>query len=371
MKARMMAVWLIIVGALALVGCATALTIDTRPLLPTLVPLATLPAADVGTVIAVPPTFTPAGLQSAGAPSPTAVLLTPSPPPMVTETAVLQPAPPVPPLPTRPIQLLATIDANAPFLAAPPRSTDCGEQGTLFRSQFPSTVGGPLREYHLYLPPCYGEDGRAYPVLYLFHGSIQTDSHWADLGLAAHLDEGIRTRTFPPFIVVMPFNGELGNITSGNTNSIEGVTVDSLLPYIDETYCTWAAAEGRSIGGISRGGYWALMIAFRHPELFTAVAGHSSHLRFETDSELYNPLATYATADLSNIRIWMDWGETDFLRPGQQQLRDSLQQIGANLDVTVNPGGHNDAYWLTHLPTYLTWHADGWPTDRRLYPPCQ
>ena len=26
--------------------------------------------------------------------------------------------------------------------------------------------------------------GRLIPVIYLFHGSIQTDTHWLDLGLA-------------------------------------------------------------------------------------------------------------------------------------------------------------------------------------------
>ena len=257
-----------------------------------------------------------------------------------------------------------------PYFAEPPQSVACDESGLLFRSRFPSDVGGPLRSYHVYLPPCYGEDGRSYPTLYLFHGSIQTDLHWVDLGLVQQIERGLQDGDYPPFLVIMPNNGEIGNTTSGNDHSIEGITVNSLIPYVDANYCTWNEAEGRSIGGISRGGYWALMIAFRHEELFTAVSGHSSHLRYETDRAEYNPLSTYAEADLGNMNIWLDWGEKDFLRTGQTQLRNLLQEIDANLDVTINNGGHNDAYWLVHMRAYMDWHASQWPVNRLEYPPC-
>jgi enterochelin esterase-like enzyme len=207
-------------------------------------------------------------------------------------------------------------------------------------------------------------------VLYLIHGSIQTDSHWPDLGLAEYADAGISTGRYPPFIAIMPYSGRLGNMSSGGSNSVEGKIVGDLLPAVDDIYCTWNEATGRSIGGISRGGYWALEIAFRYPELFGAVSGHSSHLRFETDPARYNPLATYATADLSSTRIWLDRGEKDFLRTGQDQLHERLTEAGIVHEYRVNPGGHSDVYWAEHLPEYLDWHLALWPDDRDVYPPC-
>ena len=89
---------------------------------------------------------------------------------------------------------------DALYLDTPPAQTDCRQHGLLFRSRFPSSVAGPWRDYHAYLPPCYGQDGRVYPVLYLIHGSIQDDSHWPDLGLVQYLDAGIADGRFPPFI---------------------------------------------------------------------------------------------------------------------------------------------------------------------------
>jgi enterochelin esterase-like enzyme len=168
----------------------------------------------------------------------------------------------------------------------------------------------------------------------------------------------------------MPFSGELGNTSAGGRWSIEGVTTNSLLPFVDSTFCTWTEAAGRSIGGISRGGYWALEIAFSHWDSFSAVAGHSSHLRFETDIAKYNPLATYASANLTSMRIWLDRGETDFLWQGQDQLHQSLTEAGIQHTYHINAGGHSDIYWADHLGEYLDWHAAGWPKDRALYPAC-
>ena len=262
-------------------------------------------------------------------------------------------------------------DVTVYVVETPPPSTECGQQGFVFKSKFPSKVGRPWREYHAYLPPCYGRDGRVYPVLYLLHGSGHTDSQWVRLGLAQHIDQGIAEGAYPPFIVIMPDSGEFGDTTSGGPRSVEGVFMGSLLPYVEQNFCSWNAQEGRAIGGISRGGYWALMLAFRHAELFMAVSGHSSHLRLETDPAEYNPLATYATANLSSMRIWLDWGDYDFLRAGQQQLHELLMTAGIPHSVKINSGGHANYYWYENMRDYLNWHAQNWSLSRETYPPCE
>lgn len=292
---------------------------------------------------------------------------------MATRAVTATPLPTVTPQPSSTPEVMPAIHANttvAPYRAAPPASVPCGDQGLVFRGVIAGESGGQELAYHAYLPPCYGLDGRSYPVLYLIHGSIQNDSHWQDLGLSAYADAGINAGRYPPFIAVMPYSGRLGNMSSGGPNSVEGKIVGDVIPAIDSMFCTWNEAAGRSIGGISRGGYWALEIAFRYPALFGAVSGHSSHLRFETDPARYNPLATFATADLANTRIWLDRGDKDFLRVGQDQLHDSLTTAGIDHDYRVNPGGHSDAYWAEHLPEYLDWHLALWSHDRDSYPPC-
>ena len=359
-------VGLLIIGLLLLVACqGPAGPAGPLPILPTIASTASLPtitaaAATAEALANLPPTFTPDPRHTSVVTG-TPLWLSPTPAPTDTLFPTITNTP-------EPTNTVFSREVEANYEAVPPAGVPCDSDGYIFYSQFSSQYGA--RDYHAYLPPCYRRDGTAYPVLYLFHGSIQTDTHWLELGLKELVDEGIRSGRYPPFIVVMPFNDELGNMTSGGNNSIEGVTVNYLLPYVSRNFCSWEVAAGRSIGGISRGGYWALMIAFRHTDLFSAVAGHSSHLRFETDKAEYNPLATYATADLSRMRIWLDWGETDFLRAGQEQLRDSLASAGITQTTTVNPGGHNDTYWAIHLREYLDWHVGGWSKDRGSYPGC-
>jgi enterochelin esterase-like enzyme len=255
-------------------------------------------------------------------------------------------------------------------LAEPPTTTECGDHGFVYASQFPSPIWGGDRNYHAYLPPCYGQDGRAYPVLYMIHGSGHKDDMYIYLGLPQHIDQGILEGRYPPFIVIMPDSGSWGDATSGGERSVEGVTIQDLIPWVDSHFCTWNDRRGRSIGGISRGGYWALMMAFRHPDLFTAVSGSSSQLRLETDPAEFNPLATYTTVDLSNMRIWMDWGERDFLRAGQQLLHELLMNAGIAHSVKISPGNHANYYWFEHMGEYMDWHAQSWPLAREAYPPC-
>ncbi len=333
-----------------LVGCAPAM-----PLIPTRMSVAVLPTLPAAVTATVTATYIPSPTATATA--------TPSPTPTATPIPTNTPIPD--PIPAYRIR----DQIVTPFLETPPRAVACAGSGAVFRSQFYSDYGG-RRYYTAYLPPCYGQQGRAYPVLYLFHGSVQTDSHWVELGLPQLMDAGIQSGAYPPFIVIMPFNDTVGNNTSGGDRSVEGITLNALIPFIDAHYCTWAAPQGRSLGGISRGGYWALMIAFRQPHLFASVSGHSSHLRLETDKAEYNPLATYAEADLSRLRIWLDWGEKDFLYFGQKTLHESLLAAGIAHDARLHEGRHNTAYWLAHLQEYLDWHATAWPPMPILYPAC-
>jgi enterochelin esterase-like enzyme len=339
--------------------------------LPTRAPTAVLPSVPASMTgeptVSVPATYT----QRAAAAAPEAGRPTRLPAIQTATAAVLRGTDTPAASPTwEPLPSPGIGSTDAVVLERPPERVPCPGPGLVFRSSFPGLRGG-LGSYHAYLPPCYSRSDRAYPVIYLIHGSVQSDSHWLDLGLAQIANLAIASGRYPPFIAIMPFSDRLGNISSGGDNSVEGVITNYLIPYVDEHFCTWRSPSGRSIGGISRGGYWALEITFRHEDLFGAVSGHSSHLRFETDPPRYNPLATYALADLSRMRIWLDRGEKDFLRVGQDQLSRLLTGAGIDHIYRVYPGGHNDAYWNAHLGEYLDWHVAGWPRERAAYPPCQ
>ncbi len=330
------------------------------------------PTADVLAFVdrEIPPTFTPRVLTTI-VPGATFYATPAATSTLPADAEVPQAPPPASPTPTPfaiPDYLKRSVAVHD--LSAPPQTTECGERGFVYASQYPSGIWGSGRNYHAYLPPCYGHDGRTYPVLYMIHGSGHKDDMYIHLGLPQHVDQGIGEGRYPPFIVIMPDSGSWGDATSGGDRSVEGVTIQDLIPWVNSNFCAWDDAQGRSIGGISRGGYWALMMAFRHPHLFSAVSGHSSHLRLETDPPHFNPLGTYLLADLSQLRIWMDWGESDFLRHGQQLLHELLMNAGVAHNMKIAAGGHANYYWFEHMREYMDWHAESWPMARESYPPC-
>ncbi len=251
-----------------------------------------------------------------------------------------------------------------------PQSTSCQSSGRIVTGLFPSTVDGPEISYRIYLPPCYGEDGRAYPTLYLLHGGAHSDDHWDYLGIDEVAEELIRSGTIPPLLIVMPDGGELANNSSGGPRSFEGLFLNDLLPFIESNYCSWTSRQGRAIGGISRGGYWALEIAFRNPNLISSVGGHSAALLDAYAGVELNPQHTALTNDLNGLRIYLDIGDRDYLINQVFKLHEDMEDAGVPHTWNLNDGQHLDSYWSEHLGEYLRWYSKMWPEERSLYPLC-
>jgi len=219
--------------------------------------------------------------------------------------------------------------------------------------------------YRIYLPPCYGILERTYPVLYLLHGHPYDEYHWERLGIAGVADAGIRSGAYPPLIIVLP-NGDpapegLYVNSSGGDNSVEGLIVNELIPHIDATYTTWAAREGRAIGGISRGGVWSLEIGFRHPDLFAAVGAHSPALAVNYPHPMYDPFNLLREPMVGFLRIWLDAGDADWARGGTEQLAQALSAQGLAYEYVTGEGSHSDGYWSQMLPAYLAFYTARWP----------
>jgi S-formylglutathione hydrolase FrmB len=91
------------------------------------------------------------------------------------------------------------------------------------------------------------------------------------------MDKGIANGRFGEFIVVMP--DERTNwfgsfyVNSSVTGNWEDFTAKELVEFIDKKYRTMADPSHRAIAGHSMGGYGALTIAMKHPEIFSAAYG--------------------------------------------------------------------------------------------------
>ena len=142
-----------------------------------------------------------------------------------------------------------------------------------------------LQQIGVYTPPGYETDpGRRYPVLYLFHGTGDTEATWTEFG-RAHLilDNLIAAGKAVPMILAMPdghadLQEEEGD-HKANFIRFEADVLESLLPLVDSTYRTLPTPAGRAINGLSMGGMQSLEIGLKHPELFGYVGDRIKKLR--------------------------------------------------------------------------------------------
>jgi S-formylglutathione hydrolase FrmB len=143
------------------------------------------------------------------------------------------------------------------------------------------------RRVLIYLPPSYREDlDRRFPVLYLLHAFgagpddwLGTAQGYEGLNVAQTLDSLVLSGEVAELIVVMPdARTSLGGswyTSSPTSGRWEEFLADDLVGYVDREFRTWKDRRQRSIVGQSMGGYGALRIAMRRPDVFSVVVGIS------------------------------------------------------------------------------------------------
>ena len=155
-----------------------------------------------------------------------------------------------------------------------------------------NALGDPTtRRIAVWLPPSYGAaPARRYPVIYWLSGYAGTGemlfsgTPWQP-GLGDRLDRLVASGEMGEAIVVAPDGftrwGGAQYLDSPAIGNYETHVVRELIPAIDGRYRTVAARDARAIGGKSSGGFGALVLAMRNPELFSAVASHAGDMYFE------------------------------------------------------------------------------------------
>jgi enterochelin esterase-like enzyme len=178
------------------------------------------------------------------------------------------------------------------------------------------------------------------------HGARADHTQWPDLNVAPNADQLIAERRATPFVVVMPD----GDYRQGEDYA--AFILHDLIPHIEAAYRVGRARALRAIGGLSAGGDWALQLALTHPDLFSAVGAHSA-VAGEAPALL-------GAAAQHNLRIYLDVGSADPLRPGMEGLAATLQAKGFAPVFHVYPGGHDRSYWRSHTAEYLSFYAAAW-----------
>jgi S-formylglutathione hydrolase FrmB len=242
--------------------------------------------------------------------------------------------------------------------------------------------------YCVLLPPGYDADKtRRFPVLYYLHGLGDNEQMFFRSGGWNLIQDLWERHEMGEFIIVTPDAGLSFYLNSRDGRyRYEDFLLQEFMPAVENRYRIRAARSSRGVAGISMGGYGALLLAFKRPDLFAAVATHSAALvaalpavetgtsargRLRLFADVFgspvdrsfwdrnNPLELAKTANLSGLKIYFDCGSQDDygFDTGAQALHNLLVSRHVTHEFHIYPGGHNWLYFAEHLHASLEFEA--------------
>lgn len=267
------------------------------------------------------------------------------------------------------------------------------KQGTVYESlQFYSDILGRDVAFSVYLPKSYEGSTMNFPVLYLLHGYSDDETGWIQFGQVQRIaDRSVENHESAQMIIVMPDAGVTWyvNTAAGQAN-YEDFLIEEFIPHIDAEFRTRKDRQFRAVAGLSMGGYGALMLGLRHPDLFSSSGALSAGVltdeeilamdqdnwnrslglpfgmdlsgdaRLEGNYKEYAPQAmidAYKQKDQST-RFYIDCGDDDFLILGNLALHAQMMKADIPHEFRVRDGGHSWSYWRTALPTVLSFVSE-------------
>ena len=315
--------------------------------------------------------------------------------------------------------LSACVRPAATTSAPPPRT------GTLLSDSLWSPSLGVWKRLVVYLPPSYSRDvDRRYPVAYYLHGMWGGERDWSTQGRIGAISDSLIARGMTELIIAMP-DGDNGYYTTWATPGTYGACrreppipepVDTycvptprydeylardVLRHVDSSYRTLADPSHRAVAGLSMGGYGAVTLALRYPDVWSTAASHSGVLALiargrasdgsltgvpDGDAleeqwgprfwELIEPVfgsdtaawwarepariaRQRATSNGPPPALFIDVGTDDRLVvAGNRLFVEELQRLGIPASYREWPGAHTWDYWRAHVPESLQWIAN-------------
>ncbi|HZX72949.1 MAG TPA: alpha/beta hydrolase-fold protein [Cyclobacteriaceae bacterium] len=213
----------------------------------------------------------------------------------------------------------------------------------------------------IYTPPGYETDTKtAFPVLYLLHGTTDTEETWTKVGRAnIILDNLIAQGKSKPMIIVMPYGRAYPVISksSGSLRTWENLQefkkdfMENLMPFVEKNYRAKKDKDNRAIAGFSGGGGETLYLGLNNPTLFGWVCGVAPGMlkeEFERNNEVFfkDPAAANQRLKL----LWIGVGKEDPLYAVITEYKKVLDEKKIKYEALVSEGGHT---WM-NCKLYLT-----------------
>lgn len=213
------------------------------------------------------------------------------------------------------------------------------------------------------------------PVVILLHGVY--GSHWAwSLKAEVHLtlQEKIDEGKLPPMLLVMPSDGLFQDgsaYLSHHTADYEKWISHEVPELIKEQYQEVSENSPFFLAGLSMGGYGALRIGAKYPEVFKAFSGLSSITFFDEFEHFVEDFDTLKEAVIKEEKVFdvisenkgkiapfrFDCGSKDTLYGGNVSLHEQLEETKIPHEFYTYEGEHSWEYWKENIAETLQFFA--------------
>ena len=259
----------------------------------------------------------------------------------------------------------------------------------------PSRILARRVPYCIVLPPSFASDKtRQFPVLYYLHGLGDNEQFFVHSGAWNLTEDMWEKGELKDFLIATPDGSADFYINSKDgKDRYEDFLLQEFFPFIEKRYRVQPGRGHRAIAGISMGGYGALHLAFRHPQLFISTSAHSAALieklpaflgptphsrRSEVLGAVFgsppdeafwqrnSPLTLARTANLAGLKIYFDCGDEDDygFEAGATALDKILTSRHIPHEFHIYPGRHDASYFAEHLPASLTFASHAFSDAR-------
>jgi S-formylglutathione hydrolase FrmB len=269
---------------------------------------------------------------------------------------------------------------------APPISA----AGRVECSAIQSRVLGQSVRYCALLPASYDtEKTRRYPVLYYLHALGDNEQSLINLGGWNLVDNLREERKVGEFLIFAADGGRTFYINSRDGKlRYEDFFIREFVPAMEAKYRARGGRASRSVTGVSMGGYGALHLALKYPQMFCAVSSHMGALIKQIPAALTDArelgrglsflgdvfgrpfdrafwdrnspftLAREAKG-LARLKIYFDCGDQDGFGfdDGTRAFHELLKSRGVAHEFHIYPGGHDWNFVSEHMGASMQFHS--------------
>lgn len=245
------------------------------------------------------------------------------------------------------------------------------------------------------LPEAYFTDSLQYPVVYMLHGLGDDETSWLEYGRIGQVSAQLTLdEEIVPMIYVMPqgFRCYYSN-SYDSAFMYRTMFVKEFVPYIDSMFHTKPDRSQRAVTGYSMGGFGAMILPLKNPDIFSVSVPLSMSVRtddqyktedasgwnqqwgkifggegttgedritdFYKENSPFYVLPDYAMQTKNPLLIYMDNGDKEgTLAKSNEALHILMHQLEISHEFRVRQGGHSFSYWVSALPNTLRFISD-------------